>query len=119
MQYPARTPYRKTSALVVILAAAVLTALLTGLFSRTAVPGAQITDGTSNSGVTVTDGWMHNEILNPPSARGSEQTDGWMHNDILNPPADRGVEFTDGWMYNEILNPTSDSEATPFRPGGP
>ena len=95
MQYQARTRYQRTSALVVILAAAVLTALLIGLVGRTADPGA----GASNTGVTVTDGWMHNEILNPP--------------------VDGGVEFTDGWMHNELLNPPGDEEATPFRPGGP
>jgi hypothetical protein len=119
MQYQARTRYQKTSALVVIVAAAALTGLLIGLFGRTADPGAQITDGTSNAAVTVTDGWMHNDILNPPVDRGVEFTDGWMHNDILNPRVDRGVELTDGWMHNEILNPPSDDDATPFRPGGP
>ena len=67
MQYKARTRYQQTAALVVIVAAATLTALLIGLFGRTAEPGAQITDGTSNTGVAVTDGWMHNEILNPPA----------------------------------------------------
>jgi hypothetical protein len=99
MQYQARTRYQKTSALVVIVAAAALTVFLIGLVGRTAGPGAQITDGASNTGVTVTDGWMHNEILNPP--------------------VDRGAEFTDGWMHNEVLNPPSDDEAAPFRPGGP
>ena len=87
MQYQAGTRYQTTAALVVIIAAAALTALLIGLFGRTADPAAQITDGTSNTGVAVTDGWMHNEILNPPVSRGVDVTDGWMHNEILNPPA--------------------------------
>ena len=56
MQYKARTRYQQTAALVVIIAAATLTALLIGLFGRTAEPGAQITGGTSNAGVAVTDG---------------------------------------------------------------
>jgi len=67
MQYTARTRYQQTAALVVIVAAATLTALLIGLFGGTAEPGARITDGTSNTGVDVTDGWMHNDILNPPA----------------------------------------------------
>ena len=97
MQYQARTRYQKTAALVVIIAAAALTALLIGLFGRTADPGAQIADGTSNTGVAVTDGWMHNEILNPPVSRGVDVTDGWMHNEILNPPAgDEVSEFSPG-----------------------
>lgn len=98
MQYQTRTRYQTTSVLVVILAAAALTGLLTGLFGPTADPGAQVTGGTSNNGVVVTDGWMHN--------------------DTLNPPVDRGVEFTDGWMHNEILNPHADAETPPIWPGG-
>ena len=105
MQHKARTRYQPTAALVVIVVAATLTALLIGLFGRTAEPGAQITDGTSNTGVAVTDGWMHNEFLNPTVNRGVDVTDGWMHNEILNPPVSRGVDVTDGWMHNEILNP--------------
>ena len=105
MQYKTRTRYQQTAALAVIVVAATLTALLIGLFGRTAEPGAQITDGTSNTGVAVTDGWMHNDILNPPVSRGVAVTDGWMHNDILNPPVSRGVDVTDGWMHNDILNP--------------
>ena len=67
MQYKARTRKQQTAALVVIVAAATLTALLIGLFGRSAEPGAQTTDGTSSTGVAVTDGWMHNDILNPPA----------------------------------------------------
>ena len=67
MQYKERTRYQQTAALVVIVVAATLTALLIGLFGRTAEPGAQLTDGTSTTGVAITDGWMHNEILNPPA----------------------------------------------------
>ena len=118
MQYQARTRIQAASALVVILAAAALTVALIGLFSRTADSASQITDGTSNTGVAVTDGWMHNEILNPPSVRGSDQTDGWMHNEILNPPVGRGAEVTDGWMHNEILNPSGDDESPKYGPPG-
>ena len=88
MQHKARTRYQQTAALAVIVVAATLTALLIGLFGRTAEPGAQITDGASNTGVAVTDGWMHNEILNPTVNRGVDVTDGWMHNEILNPPSE-------------------------------
>ena len=89
MQHKARTRHQQATALAVIVAAATLTALLIGLFGRTAEPGDQITDGTSNTGVAVTDGWMYNEILNPPVSRGVDVTDGWMYNEILNPPADQ------------------------------
>ena len=120
MQSQARTRSQAFAAIVVVLAAAALTVALIGLFGRSTEPAAQVTDRTSNAtGVDVTDGWMHNRILNPQPARGVDVTDGWMHNETLNPPrAARGVAVTDGWMHNDILNPPASNDATNYGPPG-
>ena len=69
MQSQTRTRSHALAVIVVILAAAVLTVALVGLIGRSTEPAAQIADGTSNAtGVDVTDGWMFNEVLNPPES---------------------------------------------------
>jgi hypothetical protein len=117
MQDKAQTRSRTAAAIATIFAATALTVALIGLFGRADDSDAGAREGTRNAGVTVTDGWQYNEILNPPRDAGAGITDGWMHNEVLNPQRAEGVEVADGWQYNEILNPPSD-EVTHDRPGG-